>query len=184
MSLQVVQSKLSELTSSVAELSQAEKDRRELDPFPSEFVGFVRDYRYRSGGFDEMPKHTMRIAVDDSIVLWLSTDTLTFEKNILRYMDVGTKMRKINGTLMLVRRVDGRLVPVKIMPDPYLIDDKYVCDKYKRVLFEEARVYDVQRRAEGRVDRLSGGGGDPIVSVKLDNGEQLNRYTRNIIRLV
>jgi hypothetical protein len=185
MSLQVVQSKLGELYNSVGELSEQEKERRELDPFPNEFIGFVRDYRYRSGAMDEFPKHTMRIVVDDSMVLWLSTDTTTFEKNILRYMDVGTKMGKLNGKLMMVRRVDGRLVPVKIMPEPFMKGNgKYVCDKYGRVLFDGARVYDVQRRADGVVNRLNGTGEDPTIRVKCDDETETNRYARNLIRLV
>lgn len=165
------------------------EDSVNVDPLPVSFVGVIKDYRYRSGAVDEMPKHTMRIAVDSTLVLWCSVPSAVFEENIMQTVRMKS-MDKLNGKLVLCeRRSTYGVTPVRLLDDPFRREDgSYAVDSFGRVLYPGARVYRKARNSQGTVRELVNGNNTadrPIVSVEYDNrDDMLNEYSDQLIRLV
>lgn len=152
-----------------------------VDPVPKQFVGFIRDYRYRSGGVDEMPKHTMRVVVDSSMILWVSVPSSLFETNIVQAAKMKS-MDKLNGRLVeCARQANFGIVPVRLLPDPLRTSEgSLISDQFNRVLYMDARVYVPNYGDTGSVT----GGVPNGVSVQLDRTESaVNIIGKAAIRL-
>ena len=181
------------LRAKLAEVREDELRRLVQDPMPKKFVGSVRDYRYRSGDYlkGELPKHTMRIVVDESLVLWMSTTTDVFERNILskmKFKGFEAMSKKLNGKLLMVERIDSRLVPVSLMPDPLKLNDIVLTDIYGRPMWEGAPVIVLnleKGERQGTVTGVVAGTEGILASINLpDRDSPINKYSRNLVRAI
>lgn len=180
--LAVVESRRTEASRAIVameEAIQASRNELKVDPVPQDFIGTVRDYRYRSGGVDEMPRHTMRVDVDPTMTLWVSVPSTMFEKYIVFKMKAKA-MSKLNGKLILCRRNSQYgLLPIDLLPDPYRKDDgTYIKDIYDRVLYREAKVFATDFNDSGVVQEYVGSN---VLRVQLDRFDDTSDITSSTL---